>query len=173
MSIDDEIASHVSAGRLFCLPSQITGVETVRTMYVSQDIFYAVAGPFTDDHEGERLAEFRQTLDAFLEGAEFSVAEDPYVKPSDAMLPRVAPVSAEIWDIRVIAPNPGIRVLGGFSKLDTFVALTWDYRENLDGPRLWNDEIDRCRKAWRDLFGTKQPLKGKSLDDYLTNFYAV
>src|SRR5262245_27946994 len=113
MSIDDEIASHMSAGRLFCLPSLIAGFETVRTMYVSQEIFYHVVGPFTDDHDGERLAELRQTLDAFLEGAEFSVAEDPYTKPSDAMLARVAPMSAEIWDIRVIAPNPGIRVLGG------------------------------------------------------------
>jgi hypothetical protein len=89
------------------------------------------------------------------------------------MLARVAPVSVEIWDIRVIAPNPGIRALGGFSKLDTFVALTWDYRENLDGRGLWNEEIDRCQKAWRDLFGATKPLKGKSLHDYLTNFYPI
>jgi hypothetical protein len=142
-------------------------------MYVSDEICHGVAGPFADDRDGERLAEFRQTLDAFIEGAEFSVAEDPYSKPGEAMLARVAPVTAEIWDIRVIAPNPGIRVLGGFAGLDTFVALTWNYRENLDDPGRWSDEIERCRKAWRELFGTIEPFNGSSLDDYLTNFYPV
>src|SRR5215471_4115576 len=85
MSIDDEIASHVSAGRLFCLPSQVTGFDTVRTMYVSLEVFHDVVGPFADDYDGQRLVEFRQTLDAFLEGGIFSVAEDPHIKPSDAM----------------------------------------------------------------------------------------
>jgi hypothetical protein len=155
-------------------------------MYVSDEIFADVAGPFADDRDGIRLAQFRQTLDAFLEGAEFSVAEDPYVKPSDAMIARVdvsrlpLPYAGsrptdrwDLWDIRVIVPKPGIRALGGFVKLDTFVALTWNYRESLDEPGQWDAEIKRCQETWEELFGAKEPFKGRSLHEYLTNFYPV
>ena len=148
----------------------MTGGETVRTMYVSAEVFNAVKDPFGEDAD-ERLAEFRQTLDAFLEGNEISVAEDPYIKPSDAMLARVDPIAYEIWDIRSIAPHPGIRGLGGFWAKDTFVTLTWDYRENLEGE--WKSEIERCRAEWQSLFGTKAPFSGASLHDYLTNFFPV
>jgi hypothetical protein len=142
-------------------------------MYVSAEVLDAVAGPFAKTRDGKRLFEFRQTLDAFVEGGEFSIAEDPYVKPSDAMLARVDPVDAEIWDIRSIVPKPGIRALGGFVCRDKFIVLTWDWRENLDDRGTWSAEIERCIAAWRDLFGSMGPLKGASLDDYLTNFYAV
>jgi hypothetical protein len=142
-------------------------------MYVSAEILDGVTPPFAENLQGERDAEFRQTLDAFLEGGMFSVAENPYAKPSDAMLARVAPVSAEFWDIRSIVPRPGIRCLGAFGAQDIFVALTWNYRENLDGPGEWKAEIRRCISGWRELFGTQQPFQGASLDEYLTNYRAV
>jgi hypothetical protein len=46
---------------------------------------------------------------------------------------RVHPVKAEFWSIRVTAPEdtPGIRVLGAFADKDKFIALTWDYREDM------------------------------------------
>jgi hypothetical protein len=173
MSIQGGIDRLIAEGRLFRLPSLVTGDETARTMYVSAEILDSVTPPFAENRDGERLAEFRQTLDAFSEGGEFSVAEDPYSKPSDAMLARVDPVEANIWDIRSIAPSPGIRCLGGFASQDTFVALTWEYRENFDdGADKWTAEITRCRSIWRDLFGTCEPFKG-ALDECLTNYYTV
>jgi len=89
------------------------------------------------------------------------------------MLARVDPVDSEIWDIRSIVPRPGIRALGGFIRKDTFVALTWQFRENLATSDDWSAEIGRCRDAWRDLFGSKTPFSGASLDEYLSSFYAV
>lgn len=173
MSIQREIDKCIADGRLYRLPSLVTGDETVRTMYVSTEVLGAVTPPFAEDRDGQRLSELRQTLDSFLEGGEFSVAKDPYSKPSDAMLARVDPPELEIWDIRSVAPIPGIRVFGSFLELDTFVALTWDYRENLDEPSAWDAEILRCAEEWKLRFGNMTPLKGASLDEYLTNYYAV
>jgi hypothetical protein len=140
-------------------------------MFVSEEILHAVTPPFVENRDGRRLAEFRQYLDAFTEGAELSVAENPDIKPSDAMLARVHPVADEFGDIRSISPIPAVRALGGFTDKDEFVALTWDYRENLDGQ--WNAEIDRCRNAWKILFGKNGPLCRRALDEYLSNFIAV
>jgi hypothetical protein len=167
------IQAHVEARRLHCLESLMWGEETVRTMFVSNEIYEAVCPPFPEHRDGLRLSEFRQLLDAFLEGGEFSVALDPDRKPSDALLARVHPVEAHVWDLRSIAPKPGIRALGAFSEKDTFIALTWDYRENLDSPGAWAHEIERCRTLWRELFGTQPPFHGATLDEYLSNFTAV
>jgi len=161
----------LASPELHCLESLTTGNDTVRIMYVAKEIWDVVNPPYADNSDGVMHAEFRQTLDAFLEGAEFSVAENPYVKPADAMIARVNPLKAELWDIRSIIPHPGIRALGGFWRQDTFVALTWDYRENLD--ERWDAEIERCQRCWREMFDSKGPLKGETLDEYLTNFYPV
>jgi len=61
-------------------------------------------------------------------------------------------------------PRPGIRALGCFSETDTFIALTWNYRENID----WEDEVNKCRSAWIDLFGTVPPHKGSTIYDYIS-----
>jgi hypothetical protein len=142
-------------------------------MFVSTEILDDVSPPFAESREGLRLSEFRELLDAFLEGGEFSVADNPDTKPSDAMLARVHPVADDLFDFRSVAPRPGIRAIGGFSERNTFVALTWDWRENLDPPGAWTAEINRCRAAWQALFGTKPPFHGATLDAYLSNFIAV
>jgi hypothetical protein len=110
--------------RLFELPSLFTGLETARTVIVTPDILEVVTPPFPLDERGPRLNEFRNVLDAFSEGGEFSVAEDPANKPHDAMMSRVEPVKAEFFSIRVTDPEetPGIRSLGAFVDRDTFVA---------------------------------------------------
>jgi hypothetical protein len=158
--------------KLFELESLLTGSDTARTMIVSQDVAAAVSPPFPDTEEGLRLGEFRRWLDAFMEGCELSVAEDPHLKPPDAMLSRTDPIEDEFWSIRVTEPEgtAGLRSLGGFFGLDEFLALTWDYREAIP---IFDDEIDRVRDAWRDLFGSIKPHCGDSLDEYLTNYRPV
>ena len=141
-------------------------------MVVTPEIWEVVAFPFSPDAKGERLGEFRNWLDAFSEGGELSVAEDPHLKPQDAMLARVDPVDAEFWSIRVTDPEqtPGIRSLGAFADKDTFVALTWDYRELIGE---FDDEVATAHAAWVDLFGAEVPHSGDHIDDYLTNYYSV
>ena len=154
--------------RLLELPSQFTGYETARTMIVSPEIMRVVSPPFSADLRGERLAEFRQWMDAFSEGGQVSVAENPRGKPPDAMMARVDPVRAGFFSIRVTSPEqtPGIRSLGGFTKKDEFVALTWDLRENIE---VFDDEVAIVQAAWAGLFGSQTPHSGEYLDDYLSN----
>jgi hypothetical protein len=179
MSIAEKVAKLVADGVLFHLPSEWFGEDTPRAVYVSAEIYGDVMGPFKDaqdthfHNDSYRLSQFRAYLDSFSEHGEISVAEDPYSKPSDAMLARVDPVEDEFWDMRSVSPKPGIRALGGFVAQDEFVALTWNFREVLDPPGAWKAEIDRCRAEWVKLFGACKPFSGETLDAYLTNFYPV
>ncbi len=86
------------------------------------------------------------------------------------MLARVKPIEKELWDFRVTAPDAGIRAFGGFAELDTFVILTWEYRDDIID---FNAEVERCMIEWRDMFGTVTPLKKVALNEYLSHFLAV
>jgi hypothetical protein len=162
----------LNEGRLFELPSLFSGFETARTVIVSCNVLDVVTPPFPSDERSARFSEFRQVLDAFSEGGEFSVAEDPSNKPYDAMMARVYPVEAEFFSLRITDPEatPGIRCLGAFADKDTFIALVWDFRENI---LLFDDEVEVVRAEWRHLFGDEPPHSGERLDDYLSNYFPV
>jgi len=148
--------------------------ENPRAVYVSEEVYGIVKGSMLESWDDERHASLRALLDDFVAGTRIAVAEAPYSNKGCATLARVDPVEAEIWDIRCLDPYPGIRVFGRFAAKDTFIALTWDYRENFEGGVYWANEVARCTDAWESLFGTLSPLKGNSLNDYLShNFYAV
>lgn len=173
MSITDDIKNCVAAHegkRLFHLPMFLPGEYTVREIIVSDEVHEVVTPPWPENYEGLRRSGFRGELDAFSRGDEFSVGEDPFKKPGYAMLARVHPVNDEIWDIRSTDPNPGIRGLGAFGGKDFFITITWNYRENFDD---WPSEIEICKAKWKELFGSIPRFKGDSLDDYLSNYYAV
>ena len=168
MSIRDEIASLVADNKLFCLPSRLTGEETPRTLFVSQEIMDGLAQPYPAP-QAHRLSEFREFLDGFLENGEFSVAEDPDYKDQYALLARVHDVKEDFWDFRVTAPKPGIRAFGAFSEFNTFVLLTWEYRESITN---FDAEVERCKAEWREMFASK-PFHGANLDAYLSNNFPV
>lgn len=172
MSITDDIKASVARHEgksLFHLPPLFPGALTTRTMIVSEEIYDIVMPEYSKSWEGLRHSKLRGDLDAFTEGEEMSVAEKPFKKPGYTMIARVHPVTDEIWDLRNIDPNPGIRCLGAFGGKDIFIALIWDYREYFD----WNEEIERCKSEWTKLFGSIPRFKGASLDEYLSNYYAV
>jgi hypothetical protein len=157
---------------LYPLASLLTGDDVVRTMVVSPSVFAAVLPPFPDTEEGRRLGELRGWFDSFMEGAELSVAENPHRKPPDTMLARVHPHEKEFWSVRVTDPydTPGIRSFGAFHEQDYFIALRWDYRENIE---IFEDEVDATINAWRDLFKDEPPHSGSNLNEYLTLFFSV
>jgi hypothetical protein len=173
MSIDTILDHLLAVGRLVELPSLFTGDETARMIVVSPDILAAVSPPFPETEQGQRRQEFRHWLDAFSEGGEISVAQNPRQKPPEAMLARVEPVGEEFWSIRVTDPDstPGIRAFGAFLGKDKFVALTWEYREQIGAD--FDDEVTSVREMWCDLFGEEPPFFGDTLDEYLTNYIAV
>jgi len=177
MSITDYIKHRIAAlegSRLFSLPPVVPVDEVVREVFISEEVYEIVMPPWPENYDGSRQAGHRGDLDAFTLGDRFSVAEDPFKKPFNAMLARTHPVSDEIWDMRTTDPLPGIRSLGAFGGKDLFIALVWDYRENFDGdPDHWDFEINRCKTKWDELFGSIPRFKGTSLDEYLSNYHAV
>jgi hypothetical protein len=114
----------------------------------------------------------RAYLDAFTSGEEISISERPFKKRADTFMARVHPVKYSVWDIRAIEPWPGIRCFGCFGDIDLFIALTWDYRENLDetedGFAL---EAKRCRDCWSTLF-VCNPREG-GIDDLISWNFVV
>lgn len=171
MSIHDEINSRCAEGRLFLLEPALPGARTDRTILMSAEVQDYVLGPWSDKEQEYRANRLRADLDAFIEGEMISAnMEDPYKKPKSTYIARVDPISHDVWDIRSRDPNPGIRVLGCFSETDVFVALVWDFRENLGGPgaKEWRDFIERCRAEWRKLFPTYPPPQGEDIHDYIS-----
>jgi hypothetical protein len=171
MSLDTIIAKHLGK-KLFRLESLYTGDETGREVMVSADVSAATMPPFPDTLMGERLAELRAWLDAFLELSEITVSEDPDHKPPDVMLARVNPIREQFWSCRITLPaqTPGIRAIGGFNGKDKFIALTWDFREDIVD---FDGNVELAIEYWKELFGEQKPFRGNNLDEYLTNYRAV
>ncbi len=84
---------------------------------------------------------------------------------------RLMPPRDEVWDIRCVDPEPGIRVLGRFAEKDVFIGLTWEIRLRLKhfDSREWRDAILRCGTLWRQLFPAYPPLMGDYFADYISD----
>lgn len=134
-------------------------------MLISAEVCNCVLEPFGNSHTELRHARARSVLDGFIEGDWIAVGWYPFDKGSSAVLARVDPVEDDIWDFRCLSPTPGIRVFGCFSEPDTFVALTWEYRENIVE---FAAEVARCAAAWKELFGSIPPYRRSRLDEYVT-----
>jgi hypothetical protein len=156
------------------LPPLFASTEAVRIMIVATDLFSELqpsAWPYNET--GRRLGRLRADLDRFTANDRISIALFPQNKPKTAYMARIKPVSNEVWDIRSTDPNPGTRVLGRFSEKDTFVALVWDFHENLKGT-AWGRLGEKCLQEWTKLFPNYAPHQGSSASDYVSsNFFPV
>ena len=138
---------------------------------MSTDLAEIMSPPYPPTREGRRHARLDALLTGFVEGDFLTVADDPLDKDANAILARVDPREDEVWDFRCLDPQPGMRAFGSFAEKDTFIALTWDYRENIDD---WPDKVAECKAEWRKLFCDLSPFRGAHLDAYLSyNFRAV
>jgi hypothetical protein len=168
MSIRDRVRAVLNT-RLFCLPPG-DGGEVVRPLFVSREVLDDVSGPFAENFDGYRLGKFRGTLDAFSRGNWVSIATDPFAKQPWAYFAPVAPIELGIWDIRSMAPLPQIRCFGGWAEKDTFVALTWRWRDDIHN---FAEEAAECRREWDRLFPNNPPYRGATINDYIKQRYHV
>ena len=172
MSITEQVKGRITrlhGSQLFYLPTSMPGDPSIREMFVSRDIMDIVNEPWSENWMGQRHKEFRAKLDSFTRGDWFSVSENPFEKPSSTDIARVHPAKDEIWDIRCIDPNARIRCFGAFGGRNLFIALTWQYREDLNGLDEWEEEVNRCKAEWCRLFNPIQRYKGASVNEYLSN----
>jgi len=144
-------------------------------MFVSEEIKEVVEPPWPETPEGRSYAQLRADLDAFIEGRLITVADDPYLKDKKAFIARIDPARDEVWDIRTRDPRPAIRTAGSFAEFNVFVALVFEFRNQLDGPngKLWRGFRERAKTEWRKRFHPYPPHRGDSLDAYLSNFHSV
>ncbi len=155
---------------LFEVPPSFEGEGFERELVVSEDVLQAISPPWPPFHTGDRHASFRAFLDAFVNHEEISVSEQPFSKPWNTGLARVHPVANEIWDLRSSEVPRGIRGLGAFGGYNFFIGLTWNYREAIETTEDWDFERNKCEEVWSDLFGPIERFRGRSLDEYLSNY---
>lgn len=163
-----KVGALVAAHKLFDRPSSYQGISA-RSMFVTPEIDALAKPPFPDTLEGERYAALAQYLDAFCELNEITVSEVCKGKPPGVMLARVCPVEDDFWSMRITDPDdtPGMRILGAFSDLNSFVGLICDFREYIDD---FDEEVYFVKESWKNYFGDLKPHTGRRLDDYLTNY---
>ncbi len=169
MSITDDIKARIlelKDEKLFYLPPEISGLVRTREIFVSVEVEANVHPPWQENWDGYRLSQFRGTLDAFTTNQRVSIALKPFDKPGSAFIAATHPVTYDVWDIRSIDPKPGIRCLGCFGGKDFFIALTWNYRENMDD---FDAEVERCRSVWKLLFDPIPPFRGRDPDEYVSH----
>ena len=171
MSIRDLINGHLagSAPELYVLRPVVPGDEIVRTMLISREINSLLEGPWSDVALERRAGRLRADLEAFVKGEQIGICLTPY-KARTAYMGLLDPATDGHFDIRSRDPRPGIRVFGGFSETDTFVALTWSFRKPLGprGSREWRDEYGRVTAEWRRLFPVYRPKTGAAVEDFVS-----
>lgn len=169
MSIHDEIGKHIAEHRLFFVGPALHGDEVARHMFVGEEIKPLLdPAALSSVEDGYRLGHVRPQLDIYTSGGRLNVALDPFDKDKSAHLARTNPVTDEIWDVRCTDPDARIRVFGRFLEFDLFVALTWQYRENLKTPLDWTNEQERFKDKWRVLFPYQALYAPTKADGYVS-----
>lgn len=179
MSIRNSIKYWIDEGRLFELKPVLDSDAIERTLIVSKEIFDLLEGPWDDEPWARRCGRLRATLEAYVKGQRIGICLKPF-KGMRAYMARLDKPEDEVWDIRAIDPNPGLRLFGRFADRDLFVALIWSPRsveipasQRLPlGPREsaeWGNAILECKAEWRKLFPSYQPIHGDEIHEYFEN----
>ena len=152
MSIRDRIRE-LRDQELFSLSPE-DGGESIRAIFASWEVFSDFRGPFEHHHTAYRLSLFRGELDGFTRESWVSISDDPYNKKPWAFFAPVGPIELGMWDIRSTGDKPQIRCFGGCAEKDTFIALTWMWRDDIE---TFSAEALECRRCWDKLFPNHPP----------------
>ena len=177
MSIQDEIQNRLQENRLFRLERALPSDP------VGRDMLKLVVGPWNSPDMQGRCGRLRADLESFIGGDTLTICLRPF-EAGVAYMRLLKPPSDGIFDIRSRDPNPALRVFGGFARRDVFVALTWAPRSKplswsskqpLEGrnSREWRDAVLECKTAWKNLFGSYQPVTGDEIENYATSAVPV
>lgn len=171
MSIGDQVNILCEQGRLLRLRPWLPGAAERRELYVTPEFHQLLIGPSWIDEDQEiRWGRLRQDLDKFTQGRLLTVRRQGKRK-GDAYMLRLHDPAHEVWEIRSVDPDPGVRVFGRFALKDVFIALLWADRPALGawGDPMWGDAIVQCKTDWRNLFYSFPPMIGSYPHDYLSN----
>lgn len=149
----------VAAGTLVPLSPLSPRAMKRRALYVTQPIWRLLNDETTDDISEERYGRLRADLETFVVERDLAPRYLYWLTPRHDL----------VWEIRSIADQPTLRVLGLFAERDIFVALTIEERSELGG---WDSESwKRAKRTAVQRWGTIltcAPLKGECEDDFFS-----
>lgn len=166
------IKEWVKGGELTLVVPLIPSLPTVRYVFGSGEVMGGLDGPWDSACEEERFGRARAAVDTFISGTLIS-ARMPPSRNVSAQIALLDEAREEVWEMRVRAPRPGVRVFGRFSERDCFIALTVANKEELVTNESYRREMERCKREWKRLFPSYEPLHGEVADDYISNVTVV
>ncbi len=154
MSINEEIWSILSEGRLVELRTRLSSDTKIRSMYLAPDLYEEIFRKRSADEEIERFTRLQADLDMFLT----SETIDP------EYLFQLTPTRKGVWEIR--STGTQIRVFGLFCGRNKFIATHYKNRDELGNfnDTAWKVEIRRSLTFWSHLFPAYSPLTTSKMD---------
>jgi len=177
MSIRKEWRTHVEEDRLFDL-EPFPGDPRARTVLMTPAVNRLILGPWENTLMGNRCARLMASLQRIVRGASLVVCMVPF-EAREAELGRLDPTDDSIFDFRS-REKRGLRVFCRFAEKNVMVAFSCAPRSVkvswLDklplGDRYskeWKRGVRECKEQWSMLFPKHGPVRGDSLNDYLSN----
>jgi len=139
----------------------IANAPTPRAMFISPEI-----KDFLDSKRP--LAQpARADLENFILGA--TIVAALYRDHKYCRMARLDRPADEVWEVRVLDSDPQLRIFGRFARRDVFVALIGpDEHEYVETDDDYEGVKTECQDEWRNLFGVRSPVRGKTIYDYIS-----
>ena len=180
MSIDESLLKAVGKGDLAFLPLDLSD-PIERVMLISKEVKHLLDG--TQVAQAARAKSLLADLQSFVKGEALSMCFRPY-EHGEAYFGRLDPVGSCVWDVRSRKPNPGIRVLGMFAEVDTFVAfnwwprskkVSWSGKEPLGDKNSinWRIAMHDCDTQWHATLPGEVPIAGLEVNRYVSANYSL
>lgn len=149
----------VAAGTLVRLTPLSPRAMKRRALYVTDPIWRLLDAETTDEITEERYGRLRADLETFV------VERDIYPHYLYWLTPR----GDSVWEIRSIADEPTLRVLGRFAEPDSFVALAIEERAELGGweSESWKRAKRTTIQRWNSILNIP-PVEGNSENDFFS-----
>jgi hypothetical protein len=171
MSIRDAIADAVKRGDLASLPHFLPGVAPVRHVFVTSEVWDFVGGPALPKELARKAAEGRRMLDSFTAGNKIVVSLNPHEKPPYCQLSRNDPTEEGVWEFRIRAPKPQVRIFGCFAECDVFVALSVVSKDDLLGSLAYPLAVADNSSIWGGTFPDHNPVTGEDINAYISGSF--
>lgn len=161
MSIPQDIVlAQVQLGRLRPLVPFSRRARLLRTLLVTDAIWDVLHGYRFDQIDENRLGTLRADLELFVTSEEIAPHYLFWLTPKDDL----------VWEIRSVADDPSLRILGHFAGQNIFVALSLEERPELGGwnSESWKRAIRTTKQRWGSIFPSYPTHSGVEPDEFFT-----
>lgn len=182
MSIDGDLQHAVSRQLLHEFPMPFESDLERRALYLSQEVYELVFGPYNDAAHARRAGLLLGELESFVMGQTISLALTPR-NHEYGVMGLLEPARQAVFDIRSLSPSPALRIFGRFYKTDVFVALIWRPRSKavpwsdklpLTDDQHWRDAVIECENRWWEILPNSNAITGMEAKKYVsTNIHLV